>query len=117
MLRRLVPAVSKMIGQCRASTRLLSLSSPSGKHLHHPLGVVPEGTDRAAVRAKWGSDAMDKIEDTDIIKVDGDVAVCAGAGGALGHPVEYIKLLVSDEDAGPQVCKYCGRKFIRDHHH
>lgn len=69
-----------------------------------------------AVRSKWGSDAMEKIQSTDVIEVSGDVAICNGGGGALGHPIEYIKLHVSDEDAGPQVCKYCGLRFVRKRH-
>lgn len=118
MLRRLAQPVRSIVTRKgMSSVRYLTLSPGPWKHLHHPLGVVPKGTDRQAVRSKWGSDAMDKIEHTEVIEVDGDVAVCAGAGGALGHPVEYIKLVVSDEDAGPQVCKYCGLKFVRKHHH
>lgn len=69
------------------------------------------------VRSKWGSDAMEKIQQSHIIEVDDEVVVCDGGGGALGHPIEYIKLHVSDEDAGPQVCKYCGLKFARKPHH
>lgn len=90
-------------------------SPPGQPRLHHPLGAVPVGTDRDAVRAKWGSDAMEKIEDVPPIEVEANVAICNGGGGPLGHPVEYIKLLVSDEGAGPQVCKYCGLKFKRKH--
>ncbi|CAN8075885.1 unnamed protein product [Agarophyton chilense] len=95
-----------------------SLSTPARRpHMHLPLGAVPDDTDLQSVRSKWGSDAMEKIQSTDIIEVDADVAVCNGGGGALGHPIEYIKLYVSDEHAGPQVCKYCGLKFARKNHH
>lgn len=100
----------------RAATRRLSAAARRPR-LHLPLGAVPSSTDLDAVRSKWGSNAMDKIHSTAPIEVDADVAICNGGGGALGHPVEYIKLLVSDEDAGPQVCKYCGLKFLRKHHH
>ena len=78
-----------------------------------PLGNIPEGTDRNEVREKWGSNAMDMIEEAEPIIVDGPVAACNGGGGALGHPIEYIKLYVSDEDAAPQVCKYCGLRYQR----
>lgn len=32
---------------------------------------------------------------------------------ALGHPIEYICL---DLDQ-PAVCKYCGLRYLQDHHH
>lgn len=83
------------------------------KYQHLPLGAVPEDTDLEEVRSKWGSNAMDLITDTPVIEVDGVVAICDGGGGALGHPIEYIKLKVSDEEAGPQVCKYCGLRYKR----
>lgn len=83
------------------------------KYPHQPLGAIPSGTNLGDVRTKWGSNAMDLINETDVIEVDGDVAICDGGGGAQGHPLEYIKLFVSDEGAGPQVCKYCGLRYIR----
>ena len=43
------------------------------------------------------------------IEVDSDVAVCDGGGGALGHPIEYIKL-VGDKTS---VCKYCGLRYVQ----
>lgn len=83
--------------------------------LHQPLGTVPSGVDLESVRQKWGSDAMEKIHETDVIEVDGPVAICDGGGGPLGHPIEYIKLLVTDDNV-PQVCKYCGTKYRRKRH-
>lgn len=80
---------------------------------HLPLGHVPDGTDLEGVRTKWGSNAMDLINESDIVQVDGDYVLCDGGGGALGHPIEYIKLNVSDEGAGFQVCKYCGTRYMR----
>lgn len=47
--------------------------------------------------------------------VDGHVAVCDGGGGALGHPLEYIQLDTYTDK--PQVCKYCGLRFIKSHGH
>ena len=38
-----------------------------------PLGSLPEGVDYQRVRDKWGSDAMEKIEDVGVIEVDGPV--------------------------------------------
>jgi len=42
------------------------------------------------------------------IEVDGDMAVCDGGGGALGHPRIYIPL-----KDGVGECGYCDRKFVR----
>ncbi len=80
---------------------------------HLPLGQVPEGTAPEFVREKWGSNAMDLINEAEVIEVDGPIAICDGGGGALGHPIEYIRLDVSDEDAAPRVCKYCGTRYKR----
>lgn len=97
--------------QARAIRSFAPVAARDYQHL--PLGKIPEGTILEAVREKWGSNAMDLINETDVIEVDGPVAVCDGGGGALGHPLEYIKLNVSDEDAAPQVCKYCGLRYKR----
>lgn len=107
MLRRAAIPFGQLLSRNMATT------ASRRPRLHLPLGAVPDGIDKEEVRSKWGSDAMEKIQETAPIEVDGNVAVCNGGGGPLGHPIEYIKLLVSDEDAGPQVCKYCGLKFIR----
>lgn len=110
MLRR---ATARYAPLLRHSQPQRALSTRRTK-LHQPLGTVPAGTDAAAVRDKFGSNAMDLIQAADTVEVDGAVAVCDGGGGALGHPLEYIKILVADgADAGPQICKYCGTKFVR----
>lgn len=88
-----------------------TVGTSSRKYL--PLGAIPDDTDLDEVRQKWGSNAMDLINEDPIVYIDGDIAICDGGGGALGHPIEYIKLNVSDEDAGPQVCKYCGTRYMR----
>ena len=41
---------------------------------------------------------------------------CAGGGGALGHPLEYIKL--DGRNGQPASCIYCGLRYkMKDHHH
>ena len=101
-------------GYAPARGMFASLPSASPRDYQHlPLGEVPKGTIPEYVREKWGSNAMDLINETDVIEVDGPVAICDGGGGALGHPLEYIRLDVSDEDAAPQVCKYCGLRYRR----
>ena len=32
---------------------------------------------------------------------------------ALGHPIEFICLDLKE----PAVCKYCGLRYVQDHHH
>ena len=69
---------------------------------------------------KHRSNALELIEKQPIIEVDGDIAVCDGGGGALGHPLEYIKLGAradydekngeAGEDGGVS-CIYCGLKY------
>lgn len=39
--------------------------------------------------------------------------VSASEGVGLGHPIEYICL---DLEA-PNVCKYCGLRYVQVHHH
>mmetsp|Transcript_18836 Transcript_18836/g.27759 ORF Transcript_18836/g.27759 Transcript_18836/m.27759 type:complete len:145 (-) Transcript_18836:66-500(-) len=70
---------------------------------------------------KHRSNALELLEKHPVIEVDGDTAVCDGGGGALGHPLEYIKLgdradydqghagVKSIEDGVP--CIYCGLRY------
>ncbi|KAM0862691.1 hypothetical protein ACQ4PT_045106 [Festuca glaucescens] len=69
--------------------------------------------------AKWMQDTskkspMELINEVPPIKVEGRIVCCEGdKNPALGHPIEYICL---DLDA-PAVCKYCGLRYVQDHHH
>ncbi|KAG6422517.1 hypothetical protein SASPL_119091 [Salvia splendens] len=57
---------------------------------------------------------MELINEVPPIKVEDRIAVCEGdSNPALGHPVEFICL---DKDE-PAVCKYCGLRYVQDHHH
>jgi len=63
--------------------------------------------------------AQEFIAEVPIIEVDGNVAICDGGDGALGHPREYIQLNKSKQNT-PETCKYCGlryRKKADAHHH
>jgi len=86
----------------------VSRGEPAPTFQHLPLGVPPPSTDKAAVATKWSSDAMERIAAAPVTVVAGRVAMCDGGGGALGHPLEFIKL----DAPYPAVCKYCGAKFI-----
>jgi len=78
-----------------------------------------------AVQYKLGkhrSNALSLLQQQDIIMVDGDMAVCDGGGGALGHPLEYIKLGVrQDIGEGSEAegirCLYCGLRYRSKAHH
>ena len=66
---------------------------------------------------KHRSNALKLVQKQPVIEVEGNMAVCDGGGGALGHPVEYIKLGpradyepgMSEEDGYP--CIYCGLRY------
>ena len=66
---------------------------------------------------KHRSNALELVNKQPVIEVEGNVAVCDGGGGALGHPLEYIKLGkradyepgMSEEDGYP--CIYCGLRY------
>ena len=66
-------------------------------------------TDAPYARGKHRSNALELVERQPVIEVEGDMAVCAGGGGALGHPLEYIK--VGSNGGQPVACIYCGLKF------
>ncbi|KAF7836525.1 NADH dehydrogenase [ubiquinone] iron-sulfur protein 6, mitochondrial [Senna tora] len=69
--------------------------------------------------AKWMQDTskkspMELINEVPPIKVEGRIVACEGDNNpALGHPIEYICLDLAE----PAVCKYCGLRFVQDHHH
>mmetsp|Transcript_5161 Transcript_5161/g.7479 ORF Transcript_5161/g.7479 Transcript_5161/m.7479 type:complete len:132 (-) Transcript_5161:378-773(-) len=60
------------------------------------------------VKGKHRSNALELIEKHPVIEVEGEIVVCDGGGGALGHPLEYISLERPGQIA---VCIYCGLKF------
>ncbi|MEE8351756.1 MAG: zinc-finger domain-containing protein [Rhodospirillales bacterium] len=37
---------------------------------------------------------------------------CDGGGGALGHPLVYLKIPASEKNAGEIVCPYCSRHYV-----
>ena len=57
---------------------------------------------------KHRSNALELVSKQPVIEVDGEIAICDGGGGSLGHPVEYIALHRPGEIG---VCKYCALKF------
>ncbi|EHA8587368.1 NADH dehydrogenase [Cocos nucifera] len=69
--------------------------------------------------AKWMQDTskkspMELINEVPPIKVEGRIVACEGdTNPALGHPIEFICLDLDE----PAVCKYCGLRYLQDHHH
>ncbi|KAM7260837.1 hypothetical protein ACFE04_026312 [Oxalis oulophora] len=69
--------------------------------------------------AKWMQDTskkspMELISEVPPIKVDNRIVACEGdSNPALGHPIEFICL----DKPEPAICKYCGLRYVQDHHH
>jgi NADH dehydrogenase (ubiquinone) Fe-S protein 6 len=55
------------------------------------------------------------VNRVNVIEVEGNMAICDGGNGALGHPVEYIQLDNISSDIA--TCKYCGLRFKSKHAH
>jgi NADH dehydrogenase (ubiquinone) Fe-S protein 6 len=66
---------------------------------------------------KHRSNALELLQQQPVIEVEGDMAICDGGGGALGHPLEYIKVgnradYESPEEVAKGVaCIYCGLRY------
>eukprot|EP00985_Skeletonema_marinoi_P001418 scaffold570_cov136-Skeletonema_marinoi.AAC.9 len=70
-----------------------------------------ERTESQYKLGKHRSNALELIEKVPPIEVEGDMAICDGGGGALGHPLEYIK--VGYRGGNPVSCVYCGLKYVQ----
>lgn len=90
--------------------------------LRVPFQIRTSVTDpavRSDHTAKWMQEhykksPMELIAVVPPIEVKGRIAVCEGAKDpALGHPVEYINV----DDPRPNVCKYCGLRYVQEAHH
>jgi uncharacterized Zn-finger protein len=53
-------------------------------------------------------DVISTPADENAIVVTDRVVGCDGGGGALGHPLVYLRI----ERDGDVVCPYCSRKFV-----
>lgn len=62
---------------------------------------------------KHRSNAMELVNKVPVIEVDGEMAVCDGGGGGLGHPYEYISLA---RPGSVNACKYCQLRFTQKAH-
>ncbi|CAL9186497.1 unnamed protein product, partial [Musa hybrid cultivar] len=103
----------------RQLPRLLKTLDP----FRAPLGTRAIGSLVSDHTAKWMQDTrkkspMELINEVPPIKVEGRIVACEGRNHptynpALGHPIEFICL---DLEA-PAVCKYCGLRYVQNHHH
>ncbi|GKY97874.1 hypothetical protein MPSEU_000745400 [Mayamaea pseudoterrestris] len=59
---------------------------------------------------KHRSNALELVQRVPPVEVDGEMAICDGGGGAMGHPVEYISLKVP---GAVEPCKYCALRFTQ----
>lgn len=107
---------------CSPAIRLFASAPPSAPP-KSPYNIDPSTADKSDEEmrlhyrtgaeseyklGKHRSNALELIEKHPIVEVEGEMAICDGGGGALGHPLEYISL------QRPHVverCKYCGLRF------
>jgi NADH dehydrogenase (ubiquinone) Fe-S protein 6 len=59
---------------------------------------------------KHRSNALDLVHKMPVIEVEGEMAICDGGGGALGHPLEYISL---KRPGAVEYCKYCSLQYTK----
>uniref|UniRef100_UPI001CB9076D NADH dehydrogenase [ubiquinone] iron-sulfur protein 6, mitochondrial n=1 Tax=Erigeron canadensis TaxID=72917 RepID=UPI001CB9076D len=107
-------------GYSMASNILKALNSSSSST---PIRTFSVGVVNSEITtthtAKWMTDPtkkspMELINEVPPIKVEGRIAACEGdTNPALGHPIEFICLDKNE----PAICKYCGLRYVQDHHH
>ncbi len=53
-------------------------------------------------------DVTSTPSDDDVVVVSSPIVGCDGGGGALGHPLVYLRI----EREGEVVCPYCSCRFV-----
>ena len=59
---------------------------------------------------KHRSNALELVHQVPPIEVDGEMAICDGGGGLMGHPLEYISLA---RPGAVEYCKYCALRYTK----
>ncbi|MFX6574583.1 zinc-finger domain-containing protein [Acinetobacter baumannii] len=102
----------------KLATQLMKTLTGGSSNSRCITGIV--GTEITTTHTeKWMQDSskkspMELINEVPPIKVQGRIVACEGDNDvALGHPIEFICL----DKAEPAICKYCGLRFVQDHHH
>lgn len=52
---------------------------------------------------------MELVHKVPVTEVDGEMAICDGGGGGMGHPLEYISL---ERPGVVEYCKYCSLRYV-----
>lgn len=108
-------AFGRKNGLTTMATHLMKTLTGSSRRLS---GIVSSEVTTSHT-AKWMQDTskkspMELINEVPPIKVEGRIVACEGDNDlALGHPIEFICL----DKEEPAVCKYCGLRYVQDHHH
>ena len=104
-------------------SRFLATGPPASVPPRSPYNIDPKTADKTPEEmrvhtrtnhesefklGKHRSNALDLVQQVPIIEVEGEMAICDGGGGALGHPLEYISL---ERPGVVERCKYCGLRF------
>ncbi|KAJ4958864.1 hypothetical protein NE237_025975 [Protea cynaroides] len=106
-------------GLVMASNLLKNLTGSSPLPFRARSFSLVSGEITTSHTAKWMQDTskkspMELINEVPPIKVEGRIVACEGdTDPALGHPIEFICLDLNE----PAICKYCGLRYIQDHHH
>ncbi|PIA58733.1 hypothetical protein AQUCO_00500581v1 [Aquilegia coerulea] len=121
--RKGVVWVSNLLKTTTLRNPLSSSSSSNNNNNMRLFSLVAGGTgggDQISNHtAKWMQDTskkspMELINEVPPIKVEGRIVACEGDNNpALGHPIEFICLDLKE----PAICKYCGLRYVQDHHH
>ena len=123
MRAKLVNGVLKSPAICSLPVRAFAVGAPPTVPARTPYNIDPKSADKTPEEmrvhtrsndesefklGKHRSNALELIEKVPIIEVEGEMAICDGGGGALGHPLEYISL---ERPNVVERCKYCGLRF------
>lgn len=125
-----ITTVAKLVnGATRASAvrysplRSFATGPPSTVPARTPYNIDPKTADKTPEEmrvhtrtnhqsefklGKHRSNALELLQKVPIVEVEGEMAICDGGGGALGHPLEYISL---ERPGIVERCKYCGLRF------
>ena len=87
-LCRAAPRSASRISGIRVAAGSVRPLSSSGDIDPTKSKYVISQTDAPYAKGKHRSNALDLVEKQPVIEVEGDMAVCDGGGGVLGHPLE-----------------------------
>lgn len=123
MRANLINRAFKASALCYSPARSLATGPPPSIPAKTPYNIDPKTADKTPEEmrvhtrtnhesefklGKHRSNALELIEKVPIVEVEGEMAICDGGGGALGHPLEYISL---ERPGVVERCKYCGLRF------